>query len=86
MDFEGRSLKSQMSLADRLGAAMVVIMGDQEMAEDKAVLRHMATGGQEVLPLDELVPGLKARLGHKEGNITCSTHWQGSSAPIPAGS
>jgi histidyl-tRNA synthetase len=67
MDFEGRSLKSQMSLADRLGAAMVVILGDQEMAAGTAVLRHMATGGQEVLPLNELVPGLTARLGHKEG-------------------
>ena len=68
MDFEGRSLKSQMSLADRQGAALVVIMGDQELAENKAVLRRMATGEQETLPLGELVPGLKARLGHKEGN------------------
>ena len=68
MDFEGRSLKSQMSLADRQGAALVVIMGDQELAENKAVLRRMATGEQETLPLGELVRGLKARLGHKEGN------------------
>jgi len=31
MDFEGRSLKAQMSLADRLNAAYVVIVGDKEL-------------------------------------------------------
>ena len=47
---------------------MVVIMGDQELADNKAVLRRMATGEQETLPLGELVTRLRARLGHKEGN------------------
>ena len=68
MDFEGRSLKSQMSLADRLGAAFVVILGEAELASGQAVLRRMATGSQEALPLNELVPVLVARAGNKEGN------------------
>jgi histidyl-tRNA synthetase len=68
MDFEGRSLKAQMSLADRLGATFVVILGDQELANKAAVLRRMATGEQEVLPWNELVPALAAHLRHKEGN------------------
>ncbi|MFZ2089701.1 MAG: histidine--tRNA ligase [Desulfobaccales bacterium] len=68
MDFEGRSLKSQMSLADRLGAAFVVILGDQELAEGKALVRRMATGEQESIPLTELAAALGARLRHKEGN------------------
>ena len=54
MDFEGRSLKAQMSLADRLGAACVVILGDREMAEGVAQVRHMATGEQEQVALAEL--------------------------------
>ena len=68
MDFEGRSLKAQMSLADRLGAAFVVILGDQELAAGEAPLRHMATGEQEVLPLTELAPVLTLLTKEKEGN------------------
>jgi histidyl-tRNA synthetase len=68
MDFEGRSLKSQMSLADRLGAAFVVILGDQELAAGEAPLRRMASGEQEILSLTELVPVLALRAREKEGN------------------
>jgi len=41
MDFEGRSLKAQMSLADRLNAAYVVILGDKELAAGQAQVRPM---------------------------------------------
>jgi histidyl-tRNA synthetase len=41
MDFEGRSLKAQMSLADRLNAAYVVIVGDKELAAGVAQVRPM---------------------------------------------
>ncbi len=68
MDFEGRSLKSQMSLADRLGASFVVILGDQELAAGQALLRHMASGEQDAVPLTELAPTLAARAGLKEGS------------------
>jgi len=42
MDFADRSLKAQLSLADRLGAAYVIIMGDLEMAKGEALVRPMA--------------------------------------------
>jgi len=54
MDFQGRSLKAQMSLADRLGAIYVIILGDRELETGQAVLRRMATGGQEQVALKEL--------------------------------
>jgi histidyl-tRNA synthetase len=41
MDFEGRSLKAQMSLADRLNAAYVVILGERELAAGVGMVRPM---------------------------------------------
>jgi histidyl-tRNA synthetase len=51
MDFEGRSLKAQMSMADRLGAAYAVILGEKEIAANLAQVRPMKkfsyeTGGK----------------------------------------
>jgi histidyl-tRNA synthetase len=41
MDFDGRSLKAQMSLADRLDAAYVVILGERELETGVAQVRPM---------------------------------------------
>jgi histidyl-tRNA synthetase len=41
MDLEGRSLKAQMTLADRLKAAYVVILGERELAAGAAQVRPM---------------------------------------------
>jgi histidyl-tRNA synthetase len=68
MDFDGRSLKAQMSLADRLGARWVVILGDREMAAGETVVRDMRNGSQESIPLMELKTALKALAATKEGN------------------
>ena len=47
MDFEGRSLKAQMSMADRLNAAYAVIVGDQELETGLAQVRPMKKFSQE---------------------------------------
>jgi histidyl-tRNA synthetase len=41
LDFDGRSLKAQMSLADRLNAAYVVILGERELAAGRVQVRPM---------------------------------------------
>jgi histidyl-tRNA synthetase len=55
MDFEDRSLKSQMRRANKLGAAFVLLLGDRELDEGEAVLRNMVTKEQERIPVDHIV-------------------------------
>jgi len=55
MDLSDRSLKSLMKRADRLGAAYVLIVGDRELDDGKAVLRNMATKEQRRIPVSDLV-------------------------------
>ena len=52
MDLEARSLKSQMKQADKAGAAFVLIIGDQELEQEQAVLRDMATREQTGVAID----------------------------------
>ncbi|MHB8070107.1 MAG: His/Gly/Thr/Pro-type tRNA ligase C-terminal domain-containing protein, partial [Desulfobaccales bacterium] len=61
MDFGERSLKAQMSLADRLAADYTVILGDRELETGKANLRRMATGDQQEVTLS-LLPMVLAGL------------------------
>jgi histidyl-tRNA synthetase len=65
-DFSGRSLKSQMKRADRLGAAYVLMVGDEELDKQVAILRNMATKAQEEIPFEGLAGSLSARMGKKE--------------------
>jgi histidyl-tRNA synthetase len=46
LDFDSRSLKSQMRLADKLKAGSVVIIGDEELKAGTLVVRDMATKEQ----------------------------------------
>lgn len=60
-DFGNRSLKSHMKRADKLNAAHVLMLGDNELDTGVAALRNMATGEQRDLPLDGLVDTLVER-------------------------
>jgi len=46
MEYEGRSIKSQMKRADRLKAAFALIVGDDELAAGVVSVKNMTTGGQ----------------------------------------
>ena len=55
LDFDARSLKSQMRLADKLKAKSVLIIGDEELKTGALVLRDMATKEQRNISEEELL-------------------------------
>ena len=55
IDYMGRSLKSQMKAANRLGARFVVLIGEDELNKGKAIVRDMKVGTEEEVPFDEVV-------------------------------
>ncbi|MBW1866944.1 MAG: histidine--tRNA ligase [Deltaproteobacteria bacterium] len=63
MYLTGKSLKSQMKRADRLGAKYVLILGDREIEENAAILRNMLTKEQTPIGLDNIVDRILTKLG-----------------------
>ena len=59
-----------MKRADRLGARWVLIVGEDELAAGKVVLRNMATKEQEEIALEGLVQHLKSRI--QEASSHCA--------------
>ena len=52
-DVVGRGLKAQMKYADKIGAKYSMVLGDNEIAENKAKVKNMDSGEQTELALDE---------------------------------
>jgi histidyl-tRNA synthetase len=51
-DIVGRSLKAQMKYANKIGAALTLIIGDSECDSGRAQLRDMSSGEQREVDLD----------------------------------
>ena len=64
MDYEGKSLKSQMRRANKLKARYALILGEEELKSGKAVLRDMEGKSQEDIPLNDLVAVLRKKILH----------------------
>jgi histidyl-tRNA synthetase len=64
LDYEGKSLKSQMRKADKLKARYVLIMGEEELKKGRAVLRNMEDKSQEEIPIEDILNTLKSRIFH----------------------
>jgi histidyl-tRNA synthetase len=62
LDYEGKSLKSQMRRADKLKAEYVLILGEDEMKRGKAALRNMGNKVQEEIALKDIVNTLKEKI------------------------
>ncbi|RKL68574.1 histidine--tRNA ligase [Salipaludibacillus neizhouensis] len=53
-DYIGKKMKAQMKAADRQKAEFVLLLGDDELAEDNIMVKEMATGEQKQVPLKEI--------------------------------
>lgn len=62
MDYLDRGLKGQMKQANRLEARFVVMLGEDEAAQGKAMLKDMQTGTQELIDLQDIETALQAKL------------------------
>jgi histidyl-tRNA synthetase len=62
LDYEGKSLKSQMRRANKLKARYVLILGEEELKRGKAVLRDMEGKSQEEILINNLLETLKSRI------------------------
>jgi histidyl-tRNA synthetase len=61
--YEGRRMKAQMKAADRSGARLAVIVGDDELAANTAIIRTMDGGSQQSVQRDALVAEVQEALG-----------------------
>ncbi len=62
LDHQGRSFKSQMKKADKLGARFALILGQDELAKGTWSVRDMSGSSQEPVEESALLPYLEERL------------------------
>jgi len=67
-DLEGRSLNAQMKAADRSGARLVILLGEDEWEQGTVVVKDLSSGEQETVELEHLVEALDRRFEPSEGS------------------
>lgn len=65
MDYDVSTLKGLLRKADRLGASLVVIVGDDEAASGQALVRNMGSKEQEAIPTSSVARTLATRLAQR---------------------
>jgi histidyl-tRNA synthetase len=56
------SLGAQLKAADKEGLHLALILGQKEIYENTVIVRDLANGLQEAVPIEKLVPEIKKRL------------------------
>ena len=72
MDGQGKSMKAQLKYANKIHAKYVIIMGDDELAKQEAIIRFMETSEQETVPLNNVVDFIQSLIG-EYNNCVMST-------------
>lgn len=62
IEYQPKSLKSQMKKAGKAGVAFTVIIGENELQQGKLVVRDMAESTQKEVDIDVIVPALLSML------------------------
>ena len=73
MDHQGKSLKSQFKMADKLGVRVVIVLGPDELAQGKARVRNMSTHAERLVD----IAAAKRLLAQFGGNLV-----GGGAAPV----
>lgn len=60
-DHMARSLKAQMKYADKMGFTYTIVLGDDEIGNNKTVLKNMKTGEQKDVSLDSIADRLSGQ-------------------------
>lgn len=55
---EDKKIKAKFKYADKLNIPFAVVIGDDEIANNKVTLKNMTTGEQEVLPIENVIEKL----------------------------
>ena len=53
-DSLNRNLKAQMKEANKLNVSYSIILGENELKDNKLIIKNMSTGNQEEIAIDEL--------------------------------
>ena len=57
--YDNRNMKHKMKYANKIGVPYIIIIGEDEVKQDKYVLKNMEDGNQELLSVYELINKLK---------------------------
>ncbi|MFW6149000.1 MAG: histidine--tRNA ligase [Atribacterota bacterium] len=59
MDFLDKSLKAQMRLANKLNVSYVIIVGQEELKEQKIIIKNMTNGQQQKISINQILTYLQ---------------------------
>jgi len=62
-DYEGRSVKAQMRTANKLAVPVVLVIGEDELANNTVTLKDMSEGSQANVALENLIATLDTKRG-----------------------
>ncbi|WP_163537856.1 histidine--tRNA ligase [Gracilibacillus sp. YIM 98692] len=61
-DYQGKKMKAQFKAADRLQARLVLVLGEDELANNQISVKNMETGDQETMSLDDITSYIKEKV------------------------